>query len=208
MNTEKSKGLISWIKSHPHKAMLLLFLILIPIFLLIIFGVSYTIQGKSFYFDKNEDEEILYLRQSDLSSKNTLDEYFEELSFQLDEVSSSTNTEGETVKYGKFKFSRQYTPTNYYKDATFTFRYVMTANWFNEQSNVLDSNSNSFTIEFPYNLPKHKYLILKINKPILYVEINIVRHTSGGNDHVHGQDEHTLYYKYDLNNVEYTNVKP
>src|SRR5690554_7863591 len=95
MNTEKSKGLISWIKSHPHKAMLLLFLILIPIFLLIIFGASYTIQGKSFYFDKNEDEEIIYLRQSDLSSKNTLEEYFEELSFQLDEVSSSTNTEGE-----------------------------------------------------------------------------------------------------------------
>ncbi|HHT55388.1 MAG TPA: hypothetical protein GX012_02370 [Acholeplasma sp.] len=208
MNTEKSTGLIAWIKSHPHKAMLLLFLILIPVFLLIVFGVSFTIQGKSFYFDKNENEEIIYLRQSDLSSQKTLDEYFEELSFELEEVSGTTNQDDEAVKYGKFKFSREYKPTSYYKDATFTFRYVMTANWFDEQSNVLDSNSSSFTIEFPYNLPKHKLLILKVNKPILYVEINIVRHTSGGNDHVHGHDEHTLYYKYDLNNVQYTNVKP
>lgn len=208
MNTEKSKGLFPWIKSHPHKAMLLLFLILIPVFLLIVFGVSYNIKGKSFYFNNNSDEEITYLRQSDLASEKELAEFFEDLEFELTLVSSVLDENDDKVKFGVFDFKKTHTPKSYYQDADFSFRYVMTANWFDEQSDVVDGrNSTNFTVRFPHNLPKNKLLVLKINKPILYVEITILKHLSGGQDHVHGHEEHILYYKYDLNNVEYTNVK-
>lgn len=205
MNIKESKGLLTWLKTHPHKAMLLLFVILIPLFLLMLFSISYSIKGKSFYFDV-VDEEIQYLRQSDLASQKTLDEYFETIEFDLVSVSGLTNENDEKITYGKFEFERNYIPANYYKDAKFTFRYIMTANWFDEQSDVLINNSNKFTINFPHNLPKHKHLILKINKPILYVEITVERNTSPGNENVPSQDKKVLYYKFDLKNVEYINV--
>lgn len=207
MNTEKSTGFLSWVKTHPQKAMILLFLIVIPLLFVILFSVSFTNKGKSFYFDVvSEEPQLIY--QNKISKQSTLDIYFEDFEINLLSVRGTTNNEGEEITYGIFEFEKTQKMTNHYVNSTVTFRYVMTANWFSEQSTIVSSNSTKFTVTFPYNLPKHKHLILKVNKPILYVEINIVRPTLVGDDIVLGHEEVTLYYKYDLNNVKYTNVLP
>lgn len=202
MQATQSKNLFSWIKTHPKKALLFLFLIIIPVTIITLVGINFTNKGKGFYFDTNNDKPVL-LKQKDLSSKKEINKYFKELKFELVSVASTMKDE-EKIDYATFEFKRTSELTDDYSKATVTYRYLMTANWFDEQSSISTTSSTNFTIYFPYNLPKTKYLFLKVNKPILYIEVLIKKPVGSGN--LSSFEETTLYLKYDLNNVKYTNV--
>lgn len=193
-----NRGLISWMKRYPSKALLLLMLIIIPLFVLFLVGYNISRNAKSFYFEKDDDDNPIILYQKDLIKSKDLDKYFENFEIDLKKVSNTKDEDGENISRGRFEFETSYDTTTSYKDANISFRYLLTANWFNEQSNP----TSSTTIEFPYNLPKYKYLIFKVNKPILYVEITIIKKF----DPVNESNTEVIYYKLDLNNVKYDNV--
>lgn len=193
------KNLINWIKKYPSKALLVLLLILLPLSLLVLVGYNVNRNAKSFYFDKDDKDNPILLYQKDITKKKEFNKYFEDFQITIESIDSKV-VDDEKIDYANFKFEQTYEPTSSYKNADFNFRYVMTANWFDKQS----STSTRTNIEFPYNLPKRKYLLFKVNKPILYVEINITRHFS----ELDQTKTVKLYYKYDLNNVKYENVTP
>src|SRR5690625_969594 len=158
-------GIVNWIKTYPTKEILFLILFVIPLLFILLFVFNISRKDKSFYFDTDDNDKPLLLYQKDLTKKKKLDEVFDNFEISLEQVENIKNDEKEDVQYGRFKFKTDYTKTSLYKDASISFRYVMTANWFNEQSNP----TSSTTIDFPFNLPNRKYLIFKVNKPILYV---------------------------------------
>lgn len=203
MNSQKTNRFINFLKNNPVKIMIVTFIFILIFFAVLIFA-NYRNKGLGFYFDLNEDETPIMLKPRDLSKETELGNYFDLFQIELKEVKHVIDDEDERIDYGTFIFNRNYTLDNYYKDANISFRYVMTANWFNEQSNVVSSNSNTITINFPYNLPKRKNLLFKVNKPVLYIEITINKPI--GIDGVGTEENVTLYYKFDLNNIEYTNV--
>lgn len=191
-------GLITWIKTYPAKALLFLLLFIFPLIILFLIGININRSYNGFYFDKDENDKPIVLYNKNITKQKILDEYFNEFTITLKEVNSTTHND-EEIEYGRFKFEINYETTNMYKDAMISFRYVMSANWFKEQTNP----TSSTTIEFPHNLPKHKFLVFKVNKPVLYVEIKIDKQFSGVNQ----SRQDILYYKLDLNNVKYDNVK-
>lgn len=203
MNTEKSNGFVSFFKNNPIKIMISTFILIIIFFAILMF-VNFRNKGLGFYFDLNEDETPIMLKPSSLSNDNKLNDYFDDFNIELKEVKHVIDDEGEKIDYGIFIFNKNHTLNNYYKDASVSFRYVMTANWISEHSDVVSSSSNTITVNFPHNLPKRKNLLFKVNKPVLYIEVSINKPI--GIDGVGTEEKATLYYKFDLNNIEYKNV--
>ena len=204
MSENNNGKLVSWFKEHPTKAFLVLFLVLIPLILLILFGSNFNRNGKRFYFDTDSNGDKIYLYNKNIASKKTINKYFDEFEVKLKKVSESKTKDEDDkeviVEYGRFEFDLNYELNSFNKNSRVNFRYVMTADWFDEQS----SPSSGSTINFPYNLPNRKFLVLKVYKPVLYIEITIQREQL--NPDLPSHKEVKLYYKYDLKKVEYTNV--
>ncbi|MCR1809218.1 hypothetical protein, partial [Haploplasma modicum] len=87
-----------------------------------------------------------------------------------------------------------------YKDSHFSFRWVLAADYMDAQSQVssisITESKSKSTIIYPFNLPNRKYLLFKVNRPNLYIEIKISNTPLNSEDVI-------LYYKIDLNNLDY-----
>ena len=199
---KKTIGLLNWIKLYPKKALIFTLLIFIPIFIVSMSLVRTNRNAKRFYFDKNGDEPN-YLYQKDVSKRKKFDEFFETFEIRLEEVSSYTQGANKYDK-GRFKFNLDVSLNPIYKDANISYRYVLAANHIDAQSNTgsLSGKNTDFTINYPFNLPKHKMLLFKVNNPNLYVEVNISYETISSN--ITNTHKEQLIYKLDINKIKYS----
>ncbi|VEU80681.1 hypothetical protein [Haploplasma axanthum] len=201
MDTKKEKkGFFGWFANHPTKALLILLLVIVPVLLLSLIYANYTKKGKSFYFEKKDDTPVL-LYQSDLSSKKKIADYF---TFTVN-IDTFKYVEEDKTK-GDYTFKKVFSPKENYKEDDFTFKYVLASNWTHDQSTVSTTRSNDFTLTYDYDLPK-RHSIFKVGKPILYIEITLKKDTPAIGNLPAVSENEVFYLKYDLNKVEYPNVR-
>lgn len=183
---------------YSKKIMLLIFIVILPLVLTSLFFIRFNKVNTKFYFDKDGDNPI-YLYQSDIVRKKEFDKYFKE--FNLDIVDSVKYEDKDGIyPKGKLTIEKSFTPENYYKDSNFSFRWVLAADYMDAQSQVssisITESKSESTIIYPFNLPNRKYLLFKVNRPNLYIEIKISNTPLNSEDVI-------LYYKIDLKNLDY-----
>ena len=201
---EKQQGFFNWIKTHPTKFFIIIFLIIIPIFILSILVGSFFKNGNKFYFDK-QNEQPIYLYQKDISKSKKVDKY---LDFNI-ELKTLTHFQDEKEDkkefvYDEYTFKFTHSPKDLYRNASFNFRGVLGTKWLTEQSsvNTIYTNSSSLTkFKFETELPQSKYLIFNVKKPILYIHIEIIV-PSGTPGLPTLEEKIDLYIKYDLNKID------
>lgn len=217
-NIEK-KSFGSWFTTHPKKLMITILLIALPIFILALFASNYSRKNTRFHFSTNEDD-IKYVYQSNISSKNKIKKYTD-LNVSLKEISSYT-TNDEYFKYGRFTFKISHVPTATYANSTFKFEGVLNASWFDDQlgdhkkddkddkkknesrvesfsPNNSHNNPTEKTFYYPFNTPDRRLLLLKVGMPSLYLKITINYVPVNPDLPVSDDSETILYYKFDVN---------
>lgn len=206
MNDEK-KGLLNWIKKYPKKFMLSIFLIVIPIILLITF-IGVTIRNSHrFYFDL-EGNEPVYLYRSDLTSEKVLSEYIT-FDIQLEKITLpkqvSTIVDGNettVLSNGRYDFEISY-ESKMGPNVSFTFDFLL-ENTFGSNNHYMTSSnlsSNRVLINYNDSLPFTKYLFWKIERPNLYIRINM-----SSEEIIPGlkTSDKIFYFKYNLSNEKPT----
>jgi hypothetical protein len=183
---------------YSKKIVLILFIVVLPLILLSLFFIKFNKTSTRFYFNKNGDKPI-YLYQSDIAKKKEFNKYFKE--FNLEVVDSFKYEDKDNIyPKGKLTIEKNFIPQSYYKDSYFSFRWVLAADYMDAQSQVssvsITETKSKSTIIYPFNLPNRKYLLFKVNRPNLYIEIKISNTPLNSEDVI-------LYYKIDLNNLDY-----
>lgn len=197
----------TWMKKYPHKFMILIFVIVIPVFILTGFFFSTIRNSNRFYFEKNGDDPV-YLYKSNLTSAEELEEFIlldiklTKITLPKENIEVIDDVEKVTYTGGKYEFEISYEkPANI--EATYTFDFVLetpfgTDNHYKTSSSL---SSNRLSINYNEVLPYSKYLFYIIERPNLYIKINME-----SNEIIPGlkTSDKIFYYKVDLSDLKTT----
>jgi|GEM_PF-5578397 len=190
----------TWIMRNLKSILLSFFTIILPLIIALLLFLNYTKKGNSFYFETKDDKPVI-LYQENLSKEQDYEQYFD---FDIELTSFEYEENGKTK--GKYNFKKTFKPKGKYEEHDFSFEYILISKWKLNRSDVKDTHQSSFYIDYNYNLSKH-HLVFLVGKPILYIKIKLKTQTTTIGDLPAGEREIFFYLKYDLNKVEYKNIK-
>lgn len=203
MEKRKTFGL-SWFRKYPVKALIFIFIIIIPLIFITTYTTTSIIKSNRFYFETEENGDPIYLNKKDLTSNKKLEEYLD-LDIKLKSiVTPKEKTISDEIIYegGRYIFDIKYTKKENI-NSTFNFTWMLDTKWEENRStpqnlNITENNSER-SITYNYALPFRKYGLIKVNRPNLYLKI--VKTDDDILDGLPGKVE-TIYMKIDLSNFK------
>lgn len=205
-----NKNPLTWIKQYPVKALIFIFLFLIPVIFLTVFLTTTTKNKTRFYFETDEFEKPVYLNKGNLISTEELDELLT-LNIKLKDIVKPLETfanDEPVYSGGKYSFDVSYQIKDNVK-GTFQFQWMLDTVW-NEnrsQPSSLSISNTTATRDIPYNfhLPFRKYFFFKVERPHLYLKITRIN-----GDVLPGfpAGDQIYYYRIDLNQYKPSVIDP
>lgn len=197
---QKNTGFISWIKKYPSKFMILLFLIVIPIFLLSAAIIINSRDNHRFYFEEVDGEPV-YLYKRNLTTEKKLSEFITfDINLETIVLPREVTDNDGNIDYseGEYLLKIKYeTPENI--NYTFAFEFLLDTTYKGYRSfrtGTLEKNEiRTIRIPFNYSMPYKKNIFTTVERPYLFIRVKM-----SSRDIIEGLpvSNEEFYVKFDL----------